>query len=89
MTIIISIVLATTIVGLLYTLYVDNKPYKRVKQDMKIAYEIGLHKLEMIEIAKHKWLESEKAGHDIGMKKAQESWDKNHAKQWRNAKQIK
>ena len=86
MTFLISIVLAASILGIFYTLFVDNKPYKQAKKNLNIAYEIGLHKLEMMEIAKHKWIESEKVGHDIGMEKAQESWAKNHAEDWRKAK---
>ena len=39
---------------------------------------------ERNEILKHKWLESEKAGHDIGFEKALLSWVCNHREKWRN-----
>tara|TARA_B110000483_G_scaffold164169_1_gene194399 strand:- start:725 stop:997 length:273 start_codon:yes stop_codon:yes gene_type:complete len=56
------------------------------KSGLRVAYEIALHKAEQLEILKHKWFESEKAGHDVGMKSAQESWDKLHAGKWRASK---
>ena len=56
------------------------------KSGLRVAYEIALHKAEQLEILKHKWFESERAGHDIGMKSAQESWDKLHAGKWRASK---
>ena len=34
------------------------------------------------EIAKHKWLESKKAGRDIGMKQAFEDWLQYHFPNW-------
>ena len=39
---------------------------------------------ERNEILKHKWLESEKAGHDIGFEKALLSWVCNHREKWRS-----
>ena len=39
---------------------------------------------ERDEILKHKWLESEKAGKDIGFEKALLSWVCNHREKWRN-----
>ena len=56
------------------------------KSGLRVAYEITLHKAEQLEILKHKWFESERAGHDVGMKSAQESWDKLHAGKWRASK---
>jgi len=34
------------------------------------------------EIAQYKWIESEKAGYDIGFDKATEDWFKLHANAW-------
>ena len=34
------------------------------------------------EIDKHKWIESEKAGHDIGFEKAAEDWINRYAEDW-------
>jgi hypothetical protein len=39
---------------------------------------------ERDEILKHKWLESEKAGQDIGFEKALLSWVFNHREKWRS-----
>ena len=39
---------------------------------------------ERDEILKHKWIESEKAGKDIGFEKALLSWVCNHREKWRN-----
>jgi len=39
---------------------------------------------ERNEILKHKWLESEKAGHDIGFEKALLDWVFNYREKWRN-----
>ena len=44
---------------------------------------------ERDEIEKHKWLESEKAGKDIGFEKALMDWISYHRTAWRKAKQIK
>jgi hypothetical protein len=47
-------------------------------------YEEFLRERE--EILKHKWIESEKAGNDIGFEKALLSWVCNHREKWRNNK---
>jgi len=39
---------------------------------------------ERNEILKHKWIESEKAGQDIGFEKALLSWVCYHREKWRN-----
>ncbi len=44
---------------------------------------------ERDEIMKHKWLESEKAGHDIGYDKAFMDWIMNHRDKWRAARRLK
>lgn len=40
---------------------------------------------EREEILKHKWLESEKVGHDIGYDRALIDWIMNHRQKWRAA----
>lgn len=62
--------------GLFLIALLSNDPYAKARKLADIA-------LERIEILKHKWLESEKAGHDIGMESAKKSWKKNHAKKWK------
>ena len=42
---------------------------------------------EREEILKHKWLESEKAGHDIGFEKALLDWIVKHRSSWREKRQ--
>lgn len=43
---------------------------------------------EREEILKHKWLESEKAGHDIGFERALLDWIRNHRDNWRAGRQT-
>lgn len=38
---------------------------------------------EREEILKHKWIESEKVGHDVGFEKALLDWIRNHRDSWR------
>jgi hypothetical protein len=73
---IIYLVVWATLGALFAIILISNDPYVKAKKLADIA-------LERIEILKHKWLESEKAGRDIGMKTAQKSWSKNHAKKWK------
>ena len=77
--------------GLFSVLLLSANPYQKkelnkVANRLGIAYEVALQKAEQIEISKHKWLESEKAGYDIGIELAQESWNRYHAKDWRKSK---
>jgi hypothetical protein len=43
---------------------------------------------EREEILKHKWIESEKAGHDIGFERALTDWIIRHRANWRKARQA-
>ncbi|MEM9446509.1 MAG: hypothetical protein AAGA18_14280 [Verrucomicrobiota bacterium] len=43
---------------------------------------------EREEILRHKWLESEKLGHDIGFEKALLDWIVKHRALWRNKRQA-
>jgi hypothetical protein len=43
---------------------------------------------EREEILKHKWIESEKAGHDIGFERALTDWIIKHRANWRRARQV-
>ncbi|MBN8249844.1 MAG: hypothetical protein J0L84_20675 [Verrucomicrobia bacterium] len=42
---------------------------------------------EKEEILKYKWIESERAGHDIGFERALVEWITNHRAGWRKARQ--
>ena len=44
---------------------------------------------ERNEILKHKWIESEKAGSDIGFEKALLDWIQKHRSNWRNFRKNK
>jgi len=57
----------------------SNDPNMRAKKLVRQA-------AEQVEVLKHKWFESEKAGRDIGMKSAKKSWKKKHAKKWKASK---
>lgn len=43
---------------------------------------------EREEILKHKWLESEKAGYDIGFEQALTDWIVKHRTKWRKSRQT-
>ncbi len=43
---------------------------------------------EREEILKHKWIESEKAGHDIGFERALTDWIVKYRSKWRRARQL-
>lgn len=43
---------------------------------------------EREEILKHKWIESEKAGQDIGFERALTDWIVKHRSKWRKARQT-
>jgi hypothetical protein len=42
---------------------------------------------EREEILRHKWIESEKVGHDIGFERALTDWIVKHRAKWRKARQ--
>jgi hypothetical protein len=43
---------------------------------------------EREEILKHKWIESEKAGYDIGFERALTDWIIKHRSKWRRSRQT-
>jgi len=43
---------------------------------------------EREEILKHKWIESEKAGHDIGFERALTDWIVKYRSKWRKSRQA-
>ena len=45
-------------------------------------YSFLQDELAIDEIRKHQWIESEKAGYDIGFKQAAQDWLDNYAKEW-------
>lgn len=60
-------------------------------QKAQLVQNLSLYKefqAEREEILKHKWIESEKAGHDIGFDQALVDWMVNHRQAWRKSRQI-
>ena len=56
-----------------------------------IASKSSLYKeflAERDEIMKHKWIESEKAGYDIGFERALLDWIRNHRDEWKSKRLI-
>ena len=43
---------------------------------------------EREEIMKHKWIESEKVGYDIGFERALTDWIIKHRSKWRQSRQV-
>ena len=66
-----------------------------VKESKKVTSKLDVHPYSekdllglpevLQEIDKHKWCESEKAGHDVGIEWAREDWLKNYATQWKKS----
>jgi len=57
----------------------------------QLVQNLSLYKefqAEREEILKHKWIESEKAGHDIWFDQALVDWMVNHRQAWRKSRQI-
>ncbi len=60
-------------------------------QKAQLVQNLSLYKefqAEREEILKHKWIESEKACHDIGFDQALVDWMVNHRQAWRKSRQI-
>ena len=43
---------------------------------------------EREEILRHKWIESQKAGHDIGFERALTDWIVKHRSKWRKGRHV-
>ncbi len=61
----------------------DNKK-TAMFADKSSLYQEFLQERE--EILKHKWLESEKVGKDIGFERALLDWIRNHRDKWRTSR---
>ena len=62
----------------------QDKENKKVFADKSSLYQEFL--LERDEILKHKWIESEKLGKDIGFERALLDWIRNHRDKWRDSR---
>tara|TARA_B100001094_G_scaffold302051_1_gene328925 strand:- start:776 stop:979 length:204 start_codon:yes stop_codon:yes gene_type:complete len=62
----------------------ENKLKSDIQIDNSQLYQQFLD--ERGQILRHKWLESEKEGRDIGFERALLDWVTNHRKKWRKEK---
>jgi hypothetical protein len=62
----------------------ENKLKSDIQIDNSQIYQEFLE--ERGQILRHKWLESEKEGRDIGFERALLDWVTNHRKKWRKEK---
>ena len=74
---------------------VTRKPTRPMSADLSNGNDLvknsSLYKefqAELDEILKHKWIESEKAGRDIGFEQALTDWIMKHRSKWRKARQA-
>ena len=66
----------------------SDKPDNNV-ESKQIVMNSALYReflAEREEILRHKWIESEKAGHDIGFERALLDWIVKHRANWRKAR---
>jgi hypothetical protein len=67
-------------------------PKKQANVDLKTAPSSGKNLLSIPEVVqeieKHKWCESEKAGHDVGFEWASQDWLDHYSDQWKQAHKI-
>lgn len=63
-----------------------DRDQARVFADRSSLYREFLQERE--EILKHKWLESEKAGRDIGFERALLDWIRNHRDRWKASRRA-
>lgn len=64
----------------------SESPENREKEVADLAARSSLYaefRAEREEILRHKWIESEKAGHDIGFERALIDWTRHHRARWR------
>lgn len=66
----------TCISGLIFIFLIETSLFR------KSTLNSGEYTAELKEINKHKWLESEKLGYDIGFEKAEQSWANQHKHNW-------
>lgn len=62
----------------------DENQNNGVFADKSSLYQEFL--LERDEILRHKWIESEKAGQDIGFERALLDWIRHHRDKWRDSR---
>lgn len=63
-----------------------SSPDKRGEDFIKRSSLYQEFLAEREEILRHKWIESEKAGRDIGFERALLDWIRNHRDEWRSSR---
>ena len=71
-----------------FNLVMSERPEASANDLVKNSSLYREFQAEREEILKHKWIESEKAGHDIGFERALTDWIVKHRSKWRKARQA-
>jgi len=81
--------------GLIVTYWWQTESQRPMSKDLSSGNDLvrnsSLYKefqAELDEILRHKWIESEKAGRDIGFEQALTDWIMKHRSKWRRARQA-
>lgn len=67
----------------------ETSPQESDKSSREFVKQSSLYQeflAEREEILRHKWLESERLGHDIGFERALLDWIRKHRESWRTAR---
>jgi hypothetical protein len=67
----------------------SSPPHESDKSSREFVKQSSLYQeflAEREEILRHKWLESERLGHDIGFERALLDWIRKHRESWRTAR---
>ncbi|CAM3125318.1 hypothetical protein [Rariglobus hedericola] len=67
----------------------SSHPHESDKSSREFVKQSSLYQeflAEREEILRHKWLESERLGHDIGFERALLDWIRKHRESWRSAR---
>lgn len=65
-----------------------KEPFSTNRELLKNSSLYREFQAEREEILKHKWIESEKAGRDIGFERALTDWIIKHRSKWRKSRQA-
>jgi hypothetical protein len=74
-----------TLIDMMSGIMTDTSSSSDILKNSKVYREF---QAEREEILKHKWIESEKVGYDIGFERALTDWIVKHRSRWRRARQL-
>ena len=80
-----TVAVLVTILGLAYALWIDFKSSMQKKIELKQEL---LRQAIAFEVHKHKWLESEKVGYDVGYDYAWIDWNSKYRKDFVRSRKI-